>query len=216
MEQTVTALTVYDRNGNSVSELKLREDWLEFEPRPQVVHQYVVNYQANQRQWSANTRTISEVAGSTKKPWRQKGTGRARAGSLISPIFRGGAITFGPKPKDIHHALPKKVKRLAFKSILHERVTGGNVSVIDTLDVEAPKTKEMASMLSKLNITGKVLVVLSKCDPNIVLSLRNLPRVTIRQVDGLNAFDLVSNPNVIFTSDSISKLGILTESGKDQ
>ena len=216
MDQQPTTLQVYDRNGDTVSELKFSQRWIGFEPRPHLVHDYVLAYNHNQRQWSACTKTRADVKATGKKPWRQKGTGRARAGSLITAQFRGGGVVFGPKPKNIRTKINKKVRNLAFKSVLHQRIFSDSLTVVDQLKMDQPRTKEIVEMLGKLNIAGKVLVVLSENDPNVVLSMRNIPNLTIRNIDNLNAYDLVSHRKLLFTADSVSQLGIFQESAEDK
>jgi len=212
MDQKPTALTIYNRDGESISEMKFSQRWMEFEPKPHLVHEYVVAYNNNQRQWSASTKTRAEVAATGKKPWRQKGTGRARAGSLVTAQFRGGGVVFGPKPKEARVRINKKVKQLALKTVLHQRILANGIVVVDEIKMDRPRTKEIAGMLGKLNLAGKVLVVLSESDPNVVLSLRNIPNLTIRSIDNLNAFDLISHQKLLFTADSVSRLGIFQDS----
>ena len=216
MEQTLTTLNVYSRDGDSVTEAKISPQWLDFVPNPSVVHEYVVGYLRNQRQWSACTKTRAEVSGSGKKPWKQKGTGRARAGSLVSPIFRGGGIVFGPKPKDVRVRVPKKVKQLALKSAIYQRIKEGCVRIIDDIKLDAPRTKAIVEMLKKIDIAGKVLVVLGNKDENVQLSMRNISYVTCCRVDSLNAYNVVAHPRLLFTRDSISRLGVIEKDGKDQ
>jgi large subunit ribosomal protein L4 len=214
MDPKPTQLQVYNRNGDSVSQMKFSQRWMDFEPRPHLVHDYVVAYNHNQRQWSACTKTRADVKATGKKPWRQKGTGRARAGSLITAQFRGGGVVFGPKPKNIRTKVNKKVKELAFKSVLHQRIFSDSLMVVDQITMDQPRTKEIIEMLGKLNIAGKVLVVLSENDPNVVLSMRNIPNLTIRNIENLNAYDLVSHRKLLFTAGSVSQLGIFQESAE--
>ena len=216
MDPKPTALQVYNRDGETVSEMKFSQRWMDFEPRPHLVHDYVVAYNHNQRQWSACTKTRADVKATGKKPWRQKGTGRARAGSLITAQFRGGGVVFGPKPKNIRTKINKKVKALAFKSVLHQRIFNDSLVVVDEIKMDQPRTKEIVGMLQKLNIDGKVLVVLNENDPNVVLSMRNIPNLTIRSIDNLNAFDLVAHRKLLFTAGSISQLGIFQENSEEK
>ncbi len=209
-------LNVYNHNGESVAEMKVSSEWLDFKPNPHVVHDYVVGYLRNQRHWSASTKGRSEVAATGKKPWKQKGTGRARAGSLASPIFRGGGVVFGPKPKDVRTRIPRKVKRLALKSVLYQRIQENSVRVIDDIKLEAPHTKAIVEILKKIDFTGKVLIVLGEKDRNVRLSMRNIPYVTCRQVDNLNAYDIVAHPKLLFTRESISRMGVIEKNGEEQ
>lgn len=199
-------ITVCDRDGNKVEELALAGPLQEFRPNKQAIHDYVVMYRYNCRKWAANTKTRAEIRGSGKKPWRQKGTGRARAGSHKSPIFRGGGVAFGPKPKNVYYNLPKKVRRLAFKSALVHRLKDEKVLVIDELKIDRPKTKEMAELLKKLKVEGKALLVLKDPDNNQVLSIRNIPSLALRRTDNVNAYDILASPTLILTKESYNSL----------
>ena len=207
-------MTVSDRNGRKVEELTVGDNFAGFKPNKQAIHDYVVMYRYNRRSWTANTKTRAEVRGSNKKPWRQKGTGRARAGRLSSNIFRGGGVTFGPKPKSVYYNLPKKVRKLAFKSALAHRLQNEKVFVIDDLKMERPKTKEVAEIFKKLKLKEKTLLVLSDPGRNEVLSIRNLPNVTLRRADNVNAYDILANVNVVLTKKSFECLfGVVGDEG---
>ncbi len=186
--------------------MQILDEIVSIEPNPQVIHDYIVMIRNNQRAWSASTKGRSEVRGSGAKPWRQKGTGRARAGSLASPLFRGGGVTFGPKPKNIRTILPKKVKQLAFKTAIAEKIKEEKFIVIDELQLEEPKTKKMAEILRNLKVDGKILIVVANSNKNIVLSVRNIPDLTLRRADNINAFDLLYNKWVIMTKESLASL----------
>ncbi len=210
----MAVLTVSDRNGKKVEELTVGNDFAGFKPNKQAIHDYVVMYQYNRRSWTANTKTRAEVRGSNRKPWKQKGTGRARAGRLSSNIFRGGGVAFGPKPKDVYYNLPKKVRKLAFKSVLAQRLQNEKVFVIDDLKMERPKTKEVVELFKKLKLEEKTLIVLSDPGKNEVLSIRNLPNVTLRRVDNVNAYDILANINLILTKESFKCLfGVVGDEG---
>jgi large subunit ribosomal protein L4 len=197
---------VTDRKGKKVEELEVDPCFEDFTPNRHAIHDYVVMYRNNRRTWSANTRTRSEIRGSGRKPWRQKGTGRARAGSLTSPIFRGGGVTFGPKPKDVYYDLPKKVRKLAFKSALKARLQDEKVFVIDELKMEQPKTKDVAEVLRNIKVEGRTLVILKDPGKNEVLSFRNMPDVTLRRTDNVNAYDVLANVNLVLTKESFDGL----------
>ena len=152
---------VYNEKGKAVGTVAVAERIAAREPHPQLIHDYVVAAQANQRQWSANTRDRSQVTGSTAKPWRQKGTGRARAGSLKSPIFRGGGTVFGPKPKgkSVRVNLPKKMRHAALDTALAEKLRAEKLLVLEKLEMPEPRTKHMAALMKSLKLDGKVLLV---------------------------------------------------------
>lgn len=169
-----------------------------------LIHQEVVSYLSHQRLGTASTKTRAEVSGGGRKPWRQKGTGRARAGSIRSPLWRGGGITFGPKPRNYHLTLPKKMKRIARRSALADKIKGGNILVIDNIRVERPKTKEMRILLKNLNIKGKVLFLLDHPDENLARSLRNIRDVKFLLWKDLNAYQLINSNRII-----VSKKGFI-------
>ncbi|HUI07458.1 MAG TPA: 50S ribosomal protein L4 [Verrucomicrobiae bacterium] len=173
----------------------------------QAVHDAVTAYMANQRLGSASTKQISEVTGSGKKPWRQKGTGRARAGSFASPLWRGGGVVFGPKPRDYSIRVPKKVKALAFRKALSERLLSGDLVVIDELKLASHKTKEFAGILAKIGTkTGATLLVTDRVDANLKLAARNLPGVQVEPADSVNAYELLRFDKIVATKSALEKL----------
>ena len=173
----------------------------------QAVHDAILAYRANQRLGTASTKQISEVAGSGKKPWRQKGTGRARAGSFASPLWRGGGVVFGPKPRDYSMRVPKKVKLLAFRKALSERLLGGNMVVIDELKLASHKTKEFAGIMAKLGAkTVATLLVTDQVDANLRLASRNLPGVQVEPADSVNAYQLLRFERIVATKAALEKL----------
>jgi len=202
----MVVLAINDRKGKKVEELTVGDSLAGFKPNKQAIHDYVVMYRNNQRSWAANTKTRAEVRSSGRKPWRQKGTGRARAGSLTTNIFRGGGVAFGPKPKKVYYNLPRKVRRLAFKSALAERLQSEKVFVIDDLKMEKPRTREVVELLKNIKTEGKTLIVLNEPGRNEVLSMRNITGVTIRRTDNVNAYDILSNVNVVLTKQSLNSL----------
>lgn len=199
-------LNINNINGSKVEELTVSDDLASFKPHKQAIHDFIVMYNYNRRSWTANTKTRGEVKGSGRKPWRQKGTGRARAGSLTSPIFRGGGITFGPKPKNVYYELSKRVRRLAFKSAIAQRIQEQRFFIFDELKIQSPKTKEFSKLLKNSKIEGKTLVVLKQPGVNEVLSMRNMPSVTLRRTDNVNAFDVIANKNIVTTKESFDCL----------
>jgi len=202
----MATISVNNKDGKKVEDITVANELSEFKPNKQAIHDFVVMCRYNQRSWTANTKTRAEVKGTGKKPWRQKGTGRARAGSLTSPIFRGGGITFGPKPKNVYYELSKRVRRLAFKSAIAQRLFEQKVFVVDELKMDKPRTKEFVHLLKNIKAEGRTLVVLKEPGKNEILSIRNLPGVTLRRTDNVNAFDVIANANLVVTKDSLNCL----------
>jgi large subunit ribosomal protein L4 len=198
---------VKDRNNNTVEKVNLSDDIFGVHAKPGVIHERVINFLANQRHGTHATKTKGLVRGGGKKPWRQKHTGRARAGSIRSPLWRGGGIIFGPQPRDYSYNLPKKVKTLSLKTALHEKLFSGGIIIVDDLSVDKPKTKKMLEILKNLGLAGKsVLIVLPEKDDSITLSARNIPNVnSIRAVD-LNTYDIVAYNMLLITKEAALRL----------
>jgi large subunit ribosomal protein L4 len=174
----------------------------------QAVHDTVTAYMANQRLGTASTKQISEVHGSGKKPWKQKGTGRARAGSFASPLWRGGGVVFGPKPRDYTINVPKKVKALAFRKVLSERLLAGDIVVVDELKLVSHKTKEFAGLVAKIGAkNATTLVVTDQVDRNLKLASRNLPNVQVEPADSVNVYELLRFEKIVTTKAGLEKLG---------
>jgi len=174
----------------------------------QAVHDTVTAYMANQRLGTASTKQISEVHGSGKKPWKQKGTGRARAGSFASPLWRGGGVVFGPKPRDYTINVPKKVKALAFRKALSERLIAGDVIVVDELSLKTHKTKNLAGIVGALGGKNKpTLIITEEVDKNLKLAARNLPNVEIEPVGSVNVYELLRFEKIVTTKAALDKLG---------
>jgi large subunit ribosomal protein L4 len=192
--------------GEQVGEIELSDNIFGIEVRPDIMHRAVVNYLANQRLGTSSTLTRAEVAGGGRKPWRQKGTGRARHGSIRSPIWRKGGITFGPKPRAYKYKLPKKLKRLALKSALSSKVVENEIIVLEDLTMEAPKTKEMVQILSNVKADKKSLIVIASKDENVEKSARNIPGVKAINVNTLNVYDILNHDNLIMTKDAVMKV----------
>ncbi len=196
---------VVDMQGSPVGELELSDRIFGIEPNIHVMHSAVVAQQANARVGTHSTLGRSEVRGGGRKPWRQKGTGRARAGTIRSPLWRGGGIIFGPKPRDYRKNLPKKVKRLALCSALSSKVKENSLIVVDQMSFEMPKTKEMVKFLEALKVNKKALLVLESNDNNIQISARNIQGVITARADGLNIVDLLKHDVVIFTKAAVTR-----------
>jgi len=196
----------YDRDINKIGEISFDIDYKPSNNPGVLLNRVIRVILANNRQWTASTKTRGEVSGGGKKPWRQKGTGRARAGSIRSPLFRGGGVVFGPKPKpDFELKMNKKEKRKAFLEALVSHIEAKTLIILDNLDFEVPKTKVAYDLVKKLNAL-KSLFILDKGMENAYLSLRNIDKVEIRNVDSVNVYDLMRFPKVITTKDVFEKL----------
>jgi len=193
--------------GEQVGDLELSETVFGAPVNEGLVHQAVVRYLANQRQGTASTKTRGEVSGGGRKPWRQKGTGRARQGSIRAPQWVGGGTVFGPKPRDYRQAMPKKARRAALRSALSSKVASGELLVLDELTFEEPKTKKMVEVLQNLKAAGaSALVVTGELDRNVILSARNIPGVGTTRAGDLNVYDVVAHARLIATKDAIAKI----------
>ncbi len=197
---------VYNVEGKKVSDLELKEEVFGIEPNEAVVHSVLVNYLANQRQGTQSTKTRSEVRGGGKKPWRQKGTGRARQGSIRAPQWIKGGIALGPKPRSYKYRVNKKEKRLAIKSILSSKVLENNLVVVDKFDFKEIKTKQMATAMKNLKVEEKALIMLPTGDEKVQKSARNLEGVRTSSVATINVFDLLKYKKLVLTVDSVKKL----------
>lgn len=193
-------------SGQQVGEIELSDSVFGVEINQNVLHEVVKNYLANQRQGTQSAKTRAEVRGGGKKPWRQKGTGRARQGSIRAPQWVGGGVVFAPKPRDYRYRLPKKVKRLAMKSALSSKVQTENIIVLDELNLNAPKTKDMVNILKNLNVEKKALIVMDEKNDNIIRSARNIPGVTTTLVTTLNVYDILNHDKFIITKDAVHKV----------
>lgn len=191
-------LTVKDLNGNEAGQLEIKFALIEDGHGTQAVHDVVVAHQAAQRMGTACTKTMGEVRGTGKKPWRQKGTGRARAGSFASPLWPGGGVTFGPKPRDFAKKVNRKTRQLALRKALSERLTAGDVTVLDGLDLGSSKTKGFLAVLKALQITGTALIVAQE-EKNLLLSSRNVPGVEVTTGANLNTYQVLRYDRIVFT-----------------
>ena len=196
---------VFNMSGSEVGSIDLNDSIFAVEVNEHVMHQAVVQYLANQRQGTQSALTRAEVRGGGRKPWRQKGTGRARQGSIRAPQWTGGGVVFAPKPRDYSFKLNKKVKRLALKSALTTKVNEGSFVVIDELSFDAPKTKEFASVLKNVNV-DKALVVIEEGNNNAVLSARNIPTVKTACVNAINVYDIIKYDSMVVTKAAVEKI----------
>ena len=193
-------------DGKKVKELELNENVFGIEPNENIVHSVIVNYLANQRQGTQNTKTRAEVSGGGRKPWRQKGTGRARQGSIRAPQWIKGGIALGPRPRSYSYKMNKKEKRLAIKSILSSKVAEKELVVLDKLELKEIKTANMVKVLNNVKAEGKTLILLPANNENVCKSSRNIEGVKTLTVDTINAYDLVKYNNLVVTEDTVKKL----------
>lgn len=197
-------VTLFKQDGSSLGEIELNDEVFGIEPNENVVFDAIIMQRASLRQGTHATKNRSAVRGGGRKPWRQKGTGRARQGSTRSPQWVGGGTVFGPTPRSYSYRLNKKVRRLAIKSVLSSKVAEGNLLVVDALNFSAPKTKEFAQVLNNLNVTSKVLVVVEKGNDFAALAARNIPAVTVVAEDNVSVLDVFANNKVLFTQSALS------------
>lgn len=202
----MTKVNVFSQTGSSVGEIELNDAIFGIEPNESVVFDAVIAQRASLRQGTHKVKNRSEVAGGGRKPWRQKGTGRARQGSIRSPQWRGGGIVFGPTPRSYAYKLPKKVRRLALKSVLSAKVADTELVVLDALTLAAPKTKDFVQVLSDLKIESKALFVTADVEENVALAARNIPGVTVLTAEGINVLDLVGHNQVVMTKSAVEKI----------
>ncbi|WP_302187759.1 50S ribosomal protein L4 [uncultured Lactobacillus sp.] len=200
----MTNFKLMDQNGNQAGEVALNDNVFSVEPNEAVVFDAIIRQRAGKRQGTSKVRNRSAVRGGGKKPWRQKGTGRARQGSIRAPQWRGGGIVFGPTPRSYAYSMPRKQRRLAIKSVLSQKVLDQNLVVLDKLTLAAPKTKDFVAILNGLKLEGKVLVVSD--DKNVQLSAKNLPKVKVVPVNSLNVEDVVNYDKLVMTQDDVKKI----------
>jgi large subunit ribosomal protein L4 len=199
-------LTIKDTKGNSQGELEVKFALVEGGKGSQAVHDTVVAYQAAQRMGTACTKNAGEVAGTNKKPWRQKGTGRARAGSFQSPLWRGGGVVFGPKPRDFAKKVSRNTRQLALRKALSERLKAGDVVLVNDLKLGSPKTKEFIGVITALDLKGSALFVAQAADKNLTLASRNLPNVALATSDSLSTYDVLRPDKLIFTRGAFEQI----------
>ena len=199
-------IDIYNVNGEVVGNMELSENVFGIDVNENALHLVVKNQLANKRQGTQSTKTKSEVSGGGKKPWKQKGTGRARQGSIRSAQWIKGGIVLGPKPRSYRYTLPKKVRRLALKSALTSKVNGNEMLVLDELNFTEFKTKQMAEILNKLNVNESVLIVIEGCDKKVVNSARNIANVQTASVGTINVYDILKHNKLIMTKSAVSKV----------
>ena len=199
-------IDVYNMEGKKVSEVELNEKIFGIEPNENIVHSVVTNYLANQRQGTQSTKTRAEVSGGGKKPWKQKGTGRARQGSTRAPQWIKGGIALGPKPRSYKYTVNRKEKALAIRSVLSSKVLENNLVVVDKFELEQIKTKLVASALTNLKVEGKTLIMLASKNENVQKSVRNIEGVKTSSVNTINVYDLLKYKNLVITLDTVKQL----------
>jgi large subunit ribosomal protein L4 len=199
-------IAIKNLDGKDQGEYEVKFPLIEDGRGTQAVHDVVVAYRAGQRSGTASTKNVGEVAGSNKKPWRQKGTGRARAGSFQSPLWVGGGVVFGPRPRDFSKKVSKKTKQLALRKALSERLKAGDVVVVDDLKLETPKTKDFVGMISKLDLKGSMLVISAGTNKNLSLASRNVPGVALATSDSLNTYDVLRPAKLLFTKSAFQQV----------
>ena len=199
-------VALYNIDGKKVGDIELNESVFGVEVRPDVMHEVVVNYLANQRQGTQSTKTRTEVRGGGIKPWRQKGTGRARQGSIRAPQWVGGGVALGPKPRDYRYSVNKKVRRLALKSALSSKVVDNDIIVLDGLKLDEIKTSQIVKILANLGVTEKALFVLPENDKKVVLSARNIKGVDTTFVGAINTYEVLNHTKCIIVKDAVAKL----------
>lgn len=199
-------INMINMKGESAGEIELNPEIFDIEINEHAVYTVVKNLLANRRQGTHSAKTRAEVRGGGRKPWRQKGTGRARQGSIRSPQWKGGGVVFAPKPRDYSYKLPKKIKRLALKSALSSKVQDKEIIVVDSLVLDAPKTKDMIKVLSNLKANKKTLVVIPERDENLILAARNIPGVKTAYVNTINVYDILNCDSFLITKDAVNKV----------
>lgn len=202
----MSTISVFDMAGNQVSETELNDAVFGITPNEGVMHAMVVNYLANQRQGTQSTLTRTEVRGGGRKPWRQKGTGHARQGSIRAPQWYHGGVALGPKPRDYRYSLNKKVRRLAMKSALSTKVLDNNMIVLDALTMDNFKTKTIVEMLKALGVEGKALIVTAEADTKVIKSAANIPGIKTAAVNTLNVYDILNYDKFIIVKNAVGKL----------
>ena len=199
-------IDVYNMEGKKVSDVELNDNVFGIEPNEAIVHSVLVNYLANQRQGTQSTKTRSEVSGGGRKPWRQKGTGRARQGSIRAPQWVKGGIALGPRPRSYKYTVNKKERRLAIRSVLSSKVLENNLVVLDKAEMKEIKTQAMVKTLANLKVEGKTLILLPEKNENVQKSARNIKNVKTTLVNTINVYDLLKYNKLVITLDAVKKL----------
>jgi len=197
---------LFNKEGQKVGDIQLADSVFNVEVNPYALHQVVVALQNNKRQGTQSAKTRAEVSGGGIKPWRQKGTGRARQGSIRAPQWIHGGMVFAVKPRDYRTSVPKSMRRVAMKSALTSKVVDGEMIVLDNLEIEAPKTKEVVNMLNALSLTKKTLIITAESNENVYKSARNIEGVAVLPVNNINVYDLLKYDKLVITKEAVSKI----------
>ncbi|MDD5236660.1 MAG: 50S ribosomal protein L4 [Candidatus Omnitrophica bacterium] len=206
MNKQEFTLPIYNMQGDEIDKLSLDQKVFDGEVNPSAVYQAVLMYRANQRRGLAATKTRGEVSGGGKKPWKQKGTGRARVGSTRSPLWRHGGVIFGPHPRDFSYSIPEKIKRLALRSSLNAKLLENNFLIIDEVKLSNHKTKEVAKILGKLKVKKDALLLLEKIDNDVKLAARNIPHLKMDLAKNTNVYDVLNSEKLIITKRAVTDL----------
>lgn len=199
-------VNVYNISGEQVDEIELKDSIFNVEINEHVMYEMVKNHLANKRQGTQSAKTRAEVRGGGRKPWRQKGTGRARQGSIRAPHWKGGGVVFAPKPRDYSYTIPKKIRRIAMKSAFSSKVLENEIIVLDELNLTEPKTKKMVEILNNLNVSKKALIVMNEKNDNVIKSVKNIPNAKATLVNTLNVYDILNYDYFIITKEAVSKV----------
>ena len=199
-------VNIYNVSGQVVDEMDLIDSIFGVEINEHAMYEMVKNHLANKRQGTQSAKTRAEVRGGGRKPWRQKGTGRARQGSIRSPQWKGGGVVFAPKPRDYSYTVPKKIRRVAMKSAFSSKVLENEMIVLDELNLVEPKTKEMVKILENLNVSKKALIVMDEINENVIKSVKNIPNVKVTLVNTLNVYDILNYDFFVITKGAVSKV----------
>lgn len=206
INKEIHKIPLFDQNGKKKDSFELDKDLFDGKFSEGLLYQSIVSHRANQRRGTASTKTRRDVRGGGKKPWKQKGTGRARVRSIRNPIWRGGGVVYGPHPRDFGYRLPKKVKRGAFLASLNAKLKDKELAAIESITLTAPKTRELAGILKGLNIKGTILLLVDNIDKNLHLAGRNMNNLTLKNVNGATAYDVLSCAHVLITKKAIEQL----------
>ncbi|MFH1594459.1 MAG: 50S ribosomal protein L4 [Candidatus Omnitrophota bacterium] len=199
-------IALFDSNGKRAESIELNKETFSGRFNKDLLYKSIVMYRANIRRGTASTKTRDEVSGSGKKPWKQKGTGRARVGSKRTPVWRGGGVVFGPHPRSFNYSMPKKMKRGAFVASLNAKLKDGQVLAIEELSLTEPKTKKVSALLNEMKLSERVLLLVNKIDRNLLLSCRNIGSLTLKLVDEATALDVMSSTHVLLTRKATESL----------
>lgn len=213
----MSKVTIYNSKGKEVGKVSLEDDFIKKRINTKVLYQVITNYLARQHRGTHKTKKRAEVSGGGKKPWRQKGTGRARVGSIRSPLWKGGGVVFGPEARSYAYSIPRKTKSLALLEAVRSKILGENIVVFDKISLDRPKTKDMSAIINSLKLGKKCLMVMEKVEDNVKLASRNIPNFSVKNRKGLNAYDVLKYEKLAISEESLANLVKhgAAEKGKD-